>query len=377
MDEALLSLATKMSAEQRWAAIGGPVLDPDPLRAVERLRREHPEWSAALASAVATQRDLGQRARATGAVPRAPWLLTRTGLEQSTRPEVAAHRADRLVRAGVASVLDLSAGLGGDAWACTNAGLSVVAIERDPLTAALCQANVPTATVICADSTQVDLDEVAHLPGVQDVPAVGGLPEPVCLLIDPGRRAGAQRPDGARAAPERDPGRWTPPWGFVEDLRARFEWVAAKAPGGFDPAEHWSAEWIGVGDYIAECAVYSGPVLAVPRHRGEVHPVFHRALDALCGFGANRLTDSTTWITANRPDAPGTRWFSVLASGPISQVVATARQRGVDAVALKSRESRIAHRDLRSRVGIPDGNRFAIVFVKGLDHVILAERLGE
>lgn len=396
MDEAhaLRFLAQDLTAEQRRELLS-PAPDPDPLRAVERLRREHPEWSAAFASAVASQRELQQRARKAGSVPGDPWLLTRTGLEQSTRPEVAARRAGLLAAAGVASVVDLTAGLGGDAWACSQAGLNVVAIERDPLTAELCQANVPAATVLCADATTVD------------PPNLPALPEPICWLIDPARRGSPLPADGSRAMPERDPQRWSPPWSFIEHLRSTHEWVAAKAPGAFTPPPQWSAEWVGVSDYVAECAVYSVPntPLAQPRQAtlltedasmspitypvtdqpapfgpletfiGEPHPVFHRALPALCTGGVHRVSATSTWLTSPNASTPGVRWFTVLATGSAKQLRKTALQAGIDAVAVKSQESKVPLSQWRSRIKLPDSNRYALIVARGLEHAILAERL--
>jgi len=391
--DALRSLAQDLTAGQRRELLS-PAPDPDPLRAVESLRREHPEWSAAFASAVASQRELRQRARKAGSVPADPWLLTRTGLEQSTRPAVAARRAGLLAAAGVASVVDLTTGLGGDAWACSQAGLSVVAIERDPLTAELCQANVPAATVLCADATTLDR---ANLPD---------LPEPICWLIDPARRGSPLRTDGSRAMPERDPQRWSPPWSFVEHLRSTHEWVAAKAPGAFTPAAHWSAEWVGVSDYVAECAVYSGPhslthsrqatLLAEDSSMsaitypvtdapapfgplegfiGEPHPVFHRALPALCTDGVHRVSATSTWLTSPHATTPGVRWFAVLATGSAKQLRKAAHDAGIDAVAVKSQESKIPLSQWRSRIKLPDSNRYALIVARGLEHSVLAERV--
>ena len=68
----------------------------DPLRAVSALRRDRPDLSPALASAVVAQRGYRAKGLASGALPGdGPWLSTEVGLEQATRPEVAEHRARR------------------------------------------------------------------------------------------------------------------------------------------------------------------------------------------------------------------------------------------------------------------------------------------
>ena len=394
--QALVSLARDWPPEERWDLIRPPVgqdaTAPDPLQAIAELRRAHPEWSPDFTAAVATQRELIAQGRSRGVIPPGPWLATRVGLEQSTRLSVARRRADHLVGAGVASVVDLSAGLGVDAWACAEAGLRVVAIERDLLTAELCRANVPAARVHHADSSAVAVD------------LADGLPPPVCWLVDPSRRSASLRPDGTRAGPERDPQRWSPPWSFVEDLRGTREWVAAKAPGGFRPGQGWSAEWVGVADYVAECAVYSfpdqalmhprqatllgagvdgsdlthevtdggAPVGTVGDYLGEPHPVFHRALASLCGDTARLVSAESTWITSGAPTIPGVRWLRVIDTAPLKRMGALARAHGVESVAVKSRESTMSLGAVRSKIGLPDGNEFAVVIARGLPDAILA-----
>ena len=392
-----MSLARDWPPEARWELIAPTVGEqapaPDPLQAIAELRRAHPDWSPDFTAAVATQRELIAIGRAKEVIPPGPWLATRVGLEQSTRLAVARRRADHLVAAGVASVVDLSAGLGVDAWACTERGLRVVAIERDPLTAELCRANVPAAQVHHGDSTALAVDLAADLPA------------PVCWLVDPSRRSASLRTDGTRAGPERDPQRWSPPWSFVEDLRETRKWVAAKAPGGFHPGPDWSAEWVGVADYVAECAVYSFPdqPLTSPRqaallgagvdgcdlvhavsdrgapvgtlddYLGEPHPVFHRALASLCGDRARQVSAESTWITSDAPTIPGVRWLRIIGTAPLKRMGALARAHGVQSVAVKSRESAMSLAAVRSKVGLPDGNEFAVVTARGLPDAILAQ----
>jgi SAM-dependent methyltransferase len=67
-------------------------------------------------------------------------LLTSEALEQATAVEVATWRAERF--AGRTRVLDLGAGVGGDTLSMAGAGLAVLAVERDPVRAALLRHNV-------------------------------------------------------------------------------------------------------------------------------------------------------------------------------------------------------------------------------------------
>src|SRR4030095_16970744 len=83
-------------------------------------------------------------------------FFTRAGLEQATRPEVADHHARRFLQAGVRRVIDLGCGIGSDSMAFARAGLEVVAVEVDPQTAAVAQANLAgAAEVISADANEV------------------------------------------------------------------------------------------------------------------------------------------------------------------------------------------------------------------------------
>lgn len=69
-------------------------------------------------------------------------LFTRAGLEQATRLGVAARHAGRMRRAGISRVADLGCGIGGDALAFAGAGLSVIAVDADEVTAAIAAYNL-------------------------------------------------------------------------------------------------------------------------------------------------------------------------------------------------------------------------------------------
>ena len=69
-------------------------------------------------------------------------LFTRAGLEQATRLGVAARHAGRMRRAGISRVADLGCGIGGDSLAFAGAGLDVVAVDADEVTAAIAAYNL-------------------------------------------------------------------------------------------------------------------------------------------------------------------------------------------------------------------------------------------
>lgn len=407
----LLELA-RMSPSARLTLMNAtPDPRSDPLTAVERLRRNHPELGPDLSSAVIAQRSLSQEGIERGLLPAdGGWLVTAAGLEQASRPAVAARRAAWLAATGARSVIDATAGIGMDAAAFATAGMRVVAVERDPTTAALCAANLATLErvepidVICADSTESGL-----LAGL-----AAELPAPVAVFIDPARRGPARPSDGSRAHPERDPERWSPPWSFVESLRAKFEIVLAKTPGSFTPDDGWSCEWVGVADYIAECSVFSTtpagflsarqatllppipgadpltfpvnsdasldcPVGPPQAFLGEPHSVFQRCLGALCELGAHRVNEMSNWLTTDQIESigaiPGVRWYRVIDSAPVKDMKRCAVHHGVSAVAIKCRESKTPLSVLRKKIALPDGDRHAVILTAGTTEAFLVERV--
>ncbi|MDA2988175.1 MAG: hypothetical protein O2815_03760 [Actinomycetota bacterium] len=407
MDEipGLVQLTRLPNSARADLLAGSP--DVDPLLAVTTLRRERPDLSPELASAVVAQRGYQAKARATGALPEGgPWLTTEVGLEQASRPEVAAHRAATLAAAGVRSVVDASAGIGIDARGFLEAGLAVVAIERDPVTFEVCRANLGHAVELFGTEARVENADSTQVGVI--TAAVDSLPSPVAVFIDPARR-GTHRPvDGSRSRSERDRQLWSPPWSFVDELRRQFEWVAVKAPPGFAPDAPWKAEWVAVGNSVVECALYS-PHASRREARGaiilgddvewhlnfdidaqrpvpsglrdflaEVHPVARRtgAIAEICLNAPDLapVTESSMWLTADSPapTSPALRWFEVLGSGSLDQLTAMCRDQGIDRVALKTLESKRSQREMRARIGLPDGDEFAIVAIDGfIDHILV------
>jgi hypothetical protein len=167
--------------------------DPESLAAATRLRaRFGPE----LAATALTQATLRRQARIKFGEAAAEMFFTRAGLEQATRPEVADHHASRFAEAGVRRVLDLGCGIGSDSMAFARAGLEVVAVEVDPTTAAVAQANLAgRAEVIWADAS--DVAEQLMTAGVG-------------VFCDP-----ARRDDRGRVWRVED---FTPPWSTVMEL---------------------------------------------------------------------------------------------------------------------------------------------------------------
>ena len=227
------------------------------LAVATRLRREHP---AELVSAALAQARLRERAAAKfGAEDAARMFFTPNGVEQSTRATVATYRAERLQALGVSSVADLCCGIGGDAIALARAGIRVLAVDRDPLTAAVARANAEALGLSAlievreADVTDVDVSSYD------------------AVFIDPARRGG--RPGGAaRSASVRgggratggrifDPEAYSPPlsWAVATALKAPHAAlkVAPGIPHEAVPAEA-EAEWISDGGDVKEAVLWFG-----------------------------------------------------------------------------------------------------------------------
>lgn len=141
-------------------ALGSVESTDEVTRAVSRLRADG--HSPELVSAVVGQAHL----RAKAGVKFGPFaermLFTRAGLEQATRLGVAARHAQRMRSAGLTRIADLGSGIGGDALAFAGAGLDVLAVDADPVTAAIAAYNLApfgeSATVQHGTAESADLD---------------------------------------------------------------------------------------------------------------------------------------------------------------------------------------------------------------------------
>ena len=230
-------LATPVGVEALAAAAAQP--DPDSLAAATALRSRFPPDVAA---AALTQIGLRRSARTKLGARADNILVTRAGLEQASRAAVAAHHADRFVAAGVRRVVDLGCGIGADALALLDAGLEVVAVDSDPETASIAQANLgDRAEVLVGDA-------VALAPTLLGGPGVAA-------FADPARRTGRGR--SWRMEDLR------PPWSFVESLLAAGDRTAGVKLGPGLPHRvipaGVEAEWVSERGDTVEVGLWSGP----------------------------------------------------------------------------------------------------------------------
>ncbi len=360
----------------------------DPLAAGSLLRRRLPGLDTSQAAAVLEQATLMRLAEDRYGI-QGRLLLTRDGLEQGTRPDVAARRARRFASAGARRVLDLTAGLGFDTAACLAAGLDVTAVERDRVVALFLAHNCPDATVVVADATE---------PGVL-AGLLAGLAPADIVFVDPARRdpLGPRDSVSARSRPERDPERWSPPWSSLNSLD--HPRVAAKVAPGFTPPSGWEAEWVSVDRTVVECSLASwalsgtarravvmtpppptvidaDPLLSCARadvigtwvHEPDPAVVRAGAVAALAAQqGLSAVDADSSWLTGDRPaSSPALRSYLVLA-----ELAGSARQQrrqlvdlGVSRLTVKSRDVAAEPRAVLRSLGVTEGPDRVLVMTR-------------
>ncbi len=222
---------------------------PDSLGAATRMRQQ---FGTELAVAALQQVGLRRQAATKFGDAANTMFFTRQGLEQATRPEVAARHAARLVAAGARRVIDLGCGIGTDAVAFAAAGLEVVAVEIDPDTATVAQANLgPHATVVVADA-----EDFAKSIRADDA-----------VFLDPARRN-----DRGRVWQVSD---FSPSWSLVTDLLDGRRIAGAKLgpalPHSFIPGS-CEAEWVTHRGSTLEVGLWAGPGAEPGRRTALVWP---------------------------------------------------------------------------------------------------------
>lgn len=240
------------------------------------LRRSHP---AELVAAALTQVRLREAARPRFGPDAGRMFFTPQGLEQATRPVVAAHRARRFSATQAGRVVDLGCGVGGDLVALARAGMAVHGVDRDPLTVAVAQANVRALGL--AGQVRVEQGDVREVD-------LAGVPAAFC---DPARRSGGRRVF--------DPAGYSPPFDFLHQVAAAVPLTGAKVAPGIPHElvpEGTEAEWVSVAGEVKEAALWWGE-LATARRRATLLP-----------SGAT-MTDSADPGTEPPPVAPPGRWL--------------------------------------------------------------------
>ena len=347
--------------------------DPDSLAAATAMRAQ---VSPELAAAALTQIGLRRAARAKLGERADQLLFTRTGLEQASRSAVAAHHAARFVASGVRRVVDLGCGIGADALALVDAGLEVVAVEADPETAALAQANLgQRAEVLLGDAVEL----APELLGV----GAGA-------FADPARRTGRGRTWRTEDL--------SPPWSFVESLLTADRVSGVKLGPGLPHRmipPGVEAEWIGDHGDTVEVGLWSGTgaladgrvATLLPDHRlvvdrnapqlpvGAVGSVIYEPHGAVIraggisqvgvDLGARLLDPDIAYLSADelRP-TPYATSFEVLDVRPYSEqdLRKWARDQGIGTLEIKKRGLDLDPAVLRKRLKLR-GSRSATVIL--------------
>ncbi|MEU6881343.1 class I SAM-dependent methyltransferase [Streptomyces sp. NPDC046712] len=351
--------------------------DYDPaqeLAVASRLRREHP---AELVSAAIGQARLRQRAVAKfGAEDAHRMYFTPNGVEQSTRATVGAYRAERFRALGVRSVADLCGGIGGDAIAFARAGISVLAVDRDPLTAEAARANAAALgldgliEVRCADVTEIDTSPYD------------------AVFVDPARRGGRGRIF--------DPEAYSPPLSWAVEAARKAPHAALKiAPGVPHEAvpEEAEAEWISDGGDVKEAVLWFGtapgtrratllPAGASLTGRGLPDPAprpvgrylyepdgavirAHLVAEVAEELDGGLIDETIAYVTADAlTSTPYATAYEITDELPfnLKKLKALLREREVGTLTVKKRGSAVEPEEIRRRVK-PKGPNAATVFL--------------
>lgn len=351
--------------------------DYDPaqeLAVASRLRREHP---AELVSAALGQARLRQRAVAKfGAEDAHRMYFTPNGVEQSTRATVGAYRAERFRALGVRGVADLCGGIGGDAIAFARAGISVLAVDRDPLTAEVARANATALgladliEVRCADVTEIDTSPYD------------------AVFVDPARRGGRGRIF--------DPEAYSPPLSWAVKAARKAPHAALKiAPGVPHEAvpEEAEAEWISDGGDVKEAVLWFGTAPGLRRAtllpggasltgRGLPDPAprpvgrylyepdgavirAHLVAEVAEELGGGLIDETIAYVTADTlTPTPYATAYEITDELPfnLKRLKALMREREVGTLTVKKRGSAVEPEEIRRRVK-PKGPNSATVFL--------------
>ncbi len=225
------------------------------------LREQHgPELAAIVSSAAQLQ--LAARAKLSPpGKPDCVWWVSDKSLQQATPWQVARIKADWF---GEEPIHDLCCGIGGDAIQLAARGI-VTAVELDPVTAAMADANLRgsgdenrNGRVVCADVTTIDLQKGS------------------AFHLDPDRR-----PVGRRRS---DPHAFQPSWPEVSKMLERASGAVIKlAPASTIPEDRippteFHRSWISLAGSVREQSLLWGSAIdRAARVRGECSAVVLRS----------------------------------------------------------------------------------------------------
>ncbi len=212
--------------------------------AVSRLRAAG--HSPDLVSAVVGQAHLRAKGRAKFGEFADRMLFTRAGLEQATRLPVATLHAVRMRQSDITAVSDLGCGIGGDSLAFAGAGLTVTAVDADPVTAALAAYNLAPFG---------EAASVRQGTAEQDPSATAPADPSHAIWLDPARRTAGHSETRRVTASDYSP---SLDWSF--DVARRHP-TGIKLGPGLDRdllPDDVEAQWISVDGSVVELVPWSG-----------------------------------------------------------------------------------------------------------------------
>ncbi|KAB7743582.1 class I SAM-dependent methyltransferase [Nostocoides sp. F2B08] len=259
-----------LASPQGFAALRSlPPYDPaTELAEQTRLRRDgfSPEQTAALL----TQARLRLRARDKFGEFADGMLFTSDGLEQASRLEVAAQHAERYARASLATVHDLGCGIGADAMALSVLGVTVAAIDADPVTARVADANLRPWP-----------DSRARHGFAEDFePPADPVLDRVGVWMDPARRTPGVADLSGRTRRVFRLDEMAPSWDYVLEVARVVPATGVKLSPSFphgDQPPATEAQWVSLDGDLLECVVWFGPLV---RRRGRTALVLSSSPDS-------------------------------------------------------------------------------------------------
>ena len=398
--------------------------DQASLPLLTRLRRAWPpDQAAALLDQARLRRKAGDK------FPQPERLLfTDEALQQASSRAVAAYRAQQFLRAlGPAQIVDLGCGLGADTIALAEAGLQVLAVEKDPVRARIAAANVIALGL--GERVQVVWGDFALTPALSQgergrtlTPALSQgergrdfwLPLPlgegwgegrIAAFIDPSRRAGERRIFSLEAM--------DPPLSTLLTLLEQIPTLAIKTMPGIADEEippNAEVEFIAERGQMKEALLRFGALRTgaarratllpgpyhldsnAPRRETPVSPplawlyepdaaviratlVQHLATQ----LGAAQLDPTIAYLTSDHPvETPFARGWAVLRHGPfhLKTLNRWLRELNAGEVVVKKRGSAVDPDEFRRRLRTTPGGRPLTVFltrVQGKPWMVLGE----
>ena len=177
-------------------------------------------------------------------------LFTSDGLEQATRIEVATVHAARFASLSLATVHDLGCGIGADAITMSVLGVTVSAIDADPVTAAVADTNLRPWP-----------ESRARVGLVEDfVPPADAMRDRIGAWLDPARRVAGVADAAGRARRLHRLEDLSPSWSTVQAIAAAVPATGAKlALLPRRSSARRGGQWVSWEGDVVECALWWGP----------------------------------------------------------------------------------------------------------------------